>query len=119
QKLGIKTVYASPVFEATPGSTHGYDGTNPNKINPEIGTWQQLIQISNELKTKGMGWLQDIVPNHMSFHENNEWLMDVLANGTNSEYAAFFDIDWDHPAYPGRVMVPFPGSELEKLLREK
>ena len=35
--LGVKTIYASPVFEATPGSTHGYDGTDPNKINPEIG----------------------------------------------------------------------------------
>ncbi len=38
QKLGISTIYASPVFEATPGSTHGYDGVNPHRINPEIGT---------------------------------------------------------------------------------
>jgi maltooligosyltrehalose synthase len=38
QKLGIKTVYASPIFEATPGSTHGYDALNPHHINPEIGT---------------------------------------------------------------------------------
>ena len=38
QKLGIKTIYASPIFTATPGSTHGYDGLDPNTINPEIGT---------------------------------------------------------------------------------
>ena len=38
QQLGVKTLYASPIFEATPGSTHGYDATNPLQINPEIGT---------------------------------------------------------------------------------
>ena len=54
EKLGIKTIYASPIFEATPGSTHGYDGTDPNRINPEIGTEDQLIRISNHLRQKNM-----------------------------------------------------------------
>jgi maltooligosyltrehalose synthase len=40
-QLGINTVYASPIFEATPGSTHGYDTVNPHQINPEIGTLEQ------------------------------------------------------------------------------
>lgn len=118
-KLGIKTVYASPVFEAAPGSTHGYDGTDPNKINPEIGTLEQLTQISKELKKREISWLQDIVPNHLSYHENNQWLMDVLEKGQSSEHAQVFDILWDHPDYPGRLMVPFPGSELEKQLQTK
>ena len=34
--LGISHLYASPVF-ATTGSTHGYDVTNPNEIDPAIG----------------------------------------------------------------------------------
>jgi maltooligosyltrehalose synthase len=42
QKLGVKTLYASPIFEATPGSTHGYDGLNPHRINPEVGTEEEL-----------------------------------------------------------------------------
>ncbi|RYE05614.1 MAG: hypothetical protein EOP44_04430, partial [Sphingobacteriaceae bacterium] len=42
QKLGVKTVYASPVFESVPGSMHGYDGLNPHQINPETGTEDQL-----------------------------------------------------------------------------
>lgn len=119
QKLGVKTIYASPVFEAAPGSTHGYDGTNPNSINPEIGTKDQLLNISQILKEKNISWIQDIVPNHLSFHENNSWLMDVLEKGEASEYATYFDIDWKHPDYPGRLMVPFPGSPLEKILKEK
>ncbi|HUQ67185.1 MAG TPA: malto-oligosyltrehalose synthase [Flavitalea sp.] len=116
-KLGIKTIYASPIFEATPGSTHGYDGVDPNKINPEIGSEEQLLRISQELKKKNMYWLQDIVPNHLSYHENNKWLMDVLVNGESSPYASFFDIIWDHPEFNRKLMVPFPGSELEKLLK--
>ena len=118
-ELGIRTIYASPIFEATPGSMHGYDGTDPNKINPEIGSEKQLINISQTLREKNIYWLQDIVPNHLSYHENNKWMMDVLEKGPESEYSPFFDIDWNHPDYPGRIMVPFPGSSLEQILKEK
>lgn len=118
-KLGVKTIYASPVFEAAPGSTHGYDGTDPNRINPEIGTEEQLQKISADLKERNMYWLQDIVPNHLSFHENNKWLMDVLEKGKASQYASYFDIIWEHPEYDDKLMVPFPGSPLETILNEK
>ena len=37
-RLGIKTIYASPIFASTPGSTHVYDVIDPLQINPEIGT---------------------------------------------------------------------------------
>ncbi|MBO9571429.1 MAG: malto-oligosyltrehalose synthase, partial [Chitinophagaceae bacterium] len=118
-KLGIKTIYASPIYEASPGSIHGYNGVNPNNINPEIGTLEELIHISKQLKEKGIAWIQDIVPNHMSFDEHNPWIMDVLEKGQSSAYADFFDIDWNHPKYKGKLMVPFPGSELEKQLKKE
>jgi maltooligosyltrehalose synthase len=118
QQLGIKTLYASPVFESMPGSTHGYDGTDPNKINPEIGTEAELTELSTWFLSQGMQWLQDIVPNHLSFHEKNKWLMDVLAKGKASKFAGFFDIIWDHPIYGNKVMVPFRGAPLEKYLQE-
>jgi maltooligosyltrehalose synthase len=118
-KLGVKTIYASPIFESTPRSTHGYDATDPNKINPEIGTEDQLLRISQELKKRNMLWLQDIVPNHLAYHENNRYLMDVLKNGQSSVYAPWFDILWDHPDFNGKLMVPFQGSELEKKIRSE
>jgi maltooligosyltrehalose synthase len=119
EKLGVKTIYASPIFTATPGSTHGYDGTDPNAINPEIGTEEQLRKISGELKKRNMFWLQDIVPNHLAYHENNNWLMDVLEKGKSSSFASYFDILWDHPDFDGKLMVPFPGSSLENELKRK
>jgi maltooligosyltrehalose synthase len=80
-KLGVKTLYASPIFKAVPGSNHGYDNVDPLSINPEIGTLEELKQISEKLNTNGISWLQDIVPNHMAFHHDNAWLMDVLEKG--------------------------------------
>jgi malto-oligosyltrehalose synthase/4-alpha-glucanotransferase len=113
QKLGIKTLYASPIFEAVRGSTHGYDGLNPHRINPELGTEEDLRRISAKLQEMGIGWLQDIVPNHMAFHPGNAWLMDVLEQGRGSEYASFFDILWD---VEDRLMVPFLGDTLETVV---
>jgi malto-oligosyltrehalose synthase/4-alpha-glucanotransferase len=119
QKLGISTVYASPIFESTPGSTHGYDGLNPHKINPEIGTEEQLLALNKRLQQQGISWLQDIVPNHMAFHTGNPWLMDVLEKGQQSEYAAFFDTAWTGKIFHGRIMVPFLGNPLKEVIENK
>jgi malto-oligosyltrehalose synthase/4-alpha-glucanotransferase len=115
QELGIRTVYASPIFEAVPGSDHGYDTTNPNQINPEIGTLPELERISKKLKAAKISWIQDIVPNHMAFHHNNLWLMDVLKNGESSTYRQYFDIISKN-LEEEPLMVPFLGEELNILL---
>lgn len=117
QKLGAGTVYASPIFEATPGSVHGYDSLNPHKVNPEIGTEEQLTNISQRLKEQGISWLQDIVPNHMAFDPNNPWLKDVLEKGQKSLYASFFDVPWTGRIYHGKIMIPFLGSPLQEVIR--
>ncbi|MBS1687613.1 MAG: malto-oligosyltrehalose synthase, partial [Bacteroidetes bacterium] len=117
QQLGIKTIYASPVFKAVPGSMHGYDITDPLHINPEIGNLEQLYRISERLKAHGMNWIQDIVPNHMAFHQDNHWLMDVLEKGQASDFAAYFDIDWTHPLFNGKVILPILGKPLEEAIK--
>ena len=116
--LGAGSIYASPVFEASPGSMHGYDVTNPNIINPEIGKYNDFEDITEKLRSKNIGWIQDIVPNHMAFHMNNLWLMDVLERGQSSDYAGFFDIDFSHPAFGGKIMVPFLGKELKDAIND-
>lgn len=118
QKLGVSTVYASPIFEAVPGSTHGYDSVNPHKINTEIGNLKQLKLISKKLKDQGISWLQDIVPNHMAYHPNNAWLMDVLEKGPLSVYKHFFDLIPSADPQQGRIMVPFLGSSLEDTIEK-
>ncbi|MBD3264461.1 MAG: malto-oligosyltrehalose synthase, partial [Candidatus Omnitrophica bacterium] len=110
--LGIDALYASPILEARPGSSHGYDVTDPFKINPELGSGKELKALTDELRRLGIGWLQDIVPNHMAFDSKNKLLMDVLENGPNSKFFRYFDIDWNchHENIRGRVLAPFLGK---------
>jgi (1->4)-alpha-D-glucan 1-alpha-D-glucosylmutase len=116
--LGIDTLYASPVFCATPGSMHGYDVTNPHHFNPELGSPEVFENLSHLLKEQQIGWLQDIVPNHMAFNAHNRWLWDVLEYGRESSYAPVFDIDWDHPEFMGKLMVPFLGKSFREAVMD-
>ena len=40
--LGISDVYASPIFKARKGSSHGYDIVDLNQLNPELGSQRGL-----------------------------------------------------------------------------
>src|SRR6202008_5186222 len=91
--LGVTTIYASPIFKSTPGSTHGYDVCDPHRIDPELGTMEDFRRVAGLLKARGMSWLQDIVPNHMAFHRDNYRLWDLLERGASSPFENYFDID--------------------------
>src|SRR5215510_2240345 len=94
--LGISHVYSSPVLQARSGSSHGYDITDHNRLNPEVGSYEDLQALVRELRAYGMGLVLDFVPNHMGIGQgSNPWWQDVLANGRSSEYAQFFDLDWN------------------------
>jgi (1->4)-alpha-D-glucan 1-alpha-D-glucosylmutase len=120
-ELGISTVYASPITTAVKGSQHGYDVTDSLVISPEIGTEEELERLAGILKKYNMGWLQDIVPNHMAFDSRNAWLYDMLERGQHSEYYHFFDIDTDHSGEltGTRIMAPFLGKTLTECLQNK
>ncbi|MBE4853718.1 malto-oligosyltrehalose synthase [Enterobacter cloacae complex sp. P40RS] len=109
--LGISHLYASPVFTATTDSTHGYDVTDPNEIDPAIGGRAGFDRMAAALRQAGMGLILDIVPNHMSTSLENRWWRDVIENGKQSRYAAFFDIDWSRP-----LTLPFLGDTFEAEL---
>jgi (1->4)-alpha-D-glucan 1-alpha-D-glucosylmutase len=108
-RLGISDIYASPIFQARKGSTHGYDIVDPTELNPELGTTADFDALIEDVRRCGMGWIQDIVPNHMAYDGQNRMLMDVLENGPGSPYFEFFDIDWNHPyeGIRGKILAPF------------
>ncbi len=80
-ELGISHLYASPIFAAVPGSRHGYDVTDPNRINPELGGEDGFERLHAELRRHGLGLILDIVPNHMAASPHNPYWMDVLEFG--------------------------------------
>nr|WP_202803690.1 malto-oligosyltrehalose synthase [Spirulina subsalsa] len=110
-ELGVSYLYASPIFKARQGSTHGYDAVDPNIINPELGGIEKFNDLVEKLHEHNLKWLQDIVPNHMAFDSQNTMLVDLLENGSDSQFYGFFDINWHHPyeGIRGRVLAPFLG----------
>lgn len=113
ESLGVSHVYTSSLLAAKPGSTHGYDVIDHGRLNPEIGADADLDEWIADLRRRGMGWILDTVPNHMSVGGPNEWWADVLENGPASPYANFFDIAWDdHPREQlhGKVLLPILGN---------
>src|SRR2546430_9731569 len=91
-QLGISHIYASPLMEARPGSTHGYDIVNHNRLNPEIGSEAEVGALVATLKAHCMGLILDIVPNHMAVGGGGHgWWLDALGWGEASAFAGYFD----------------------------
>ena len=120
KQLGITHLYASPFLKARPGSTHGYDIVDHERLNPELGGDEGFARLSDALKQHDLGLILDFVPNHMGVgHADNAWWLDVLEWGPKSPYAAFFDIDWDalpHRRHPG-VLLPILGRPYGDALQ--
>src|SRR3984893_924330 len=118
RQLGISDLYSSPIFEARPGSTHGYDVIDHERLNPELGGEEGFALLSEDLRMRSMGLLLDIVPNHMGVGAHSAWWRDVLENGQSSEYAEFFDIDWAplKEDMRGKLLLPILGSQYSEEL---
>lgn len=118
-RLGVSHIYASPLLASRAGSTHGYDGIDPTRLDPEIGDEAALARLVARLRERGMGLILDIVPNHVAVGgSENRWWQDVLMWGQDSRYACFFDIDWQSPdpLLTGKVLVPFLGDQYGEVL---
>jgi (1->4)-alpha-D-glucan 1-alpha-D-glucosylmutase len=118
-RLGVNACYTSPYFTAAPGSTHGYDVSNHNEINPEVGGTAAHDAFVAALASHEMRHMVDFVPNHMGVGTGtNAWWNDVLENGPSSPGAIFFDIDW-HPVkaeLQAKLLLPILGDQYGRVL---
>jgi len=120
KELGVSHVYLSPYLRSRPGSTHGYDISDHNELNPELGSSDDFYSFAQKLNELQLFQLFDLVPNHMGILGNkNKWWNDVLENGESSQYSNYFDIDWSFslkPELKGRVMLPVLGCTYAEAL---
>ncbi len=114
KRLGITHVYLSPIFEAEPGSNHGYDNVDPTRISQERGGMEGLKALDKALQDNGMGMIIDIVPNHMGVSKHNPFWWNYLEKGEDSEFAEMF-----HRLVPNdeKLHVPVLGEKLEDVIR--
>lgn len=115
QDLGVSHLYLSPILTAVDGSTHGYDVADPTRVSTALGGRDALRALVADLRARNMGVVVDLVPNHVGIAapQQNPWWWDVLRNGRSSEYAEFFDIDWQQ----GRIAIPVLGDDGVDALR--
>ncbi|HEV7276264.1 MAG TPA: malto-oligosyltrehalose synthase [Devosiaceae bacterium] len=112
-QLGASHLYASPIFAATTGSTHGYDVVDHNRLDPALGGEEGFARLAEALRSAGLGLVLDIVPNHMGANPDNPWWRSVLEWGEASPYARHFDINWQE-----KLTLPVLGQPLEQCLAD-
>jgi (1->4)-alpha-D-glucan 1-alpha-D-glucosylmutase len=117
-RLGIRTVYLSPVLQARPGSQHGYDVADPSRVNGELGGQKQFRGLVKEAARLGLDLVIDVVPNHMGISAENKLWDDVLAHGQSSKFARYFDIDWGAGGKK-KIVVPTLGDKLDVILARR
>ena len=116
--LGCSHVYLSPIFEAVPGSRHGYDVTDPTAIRAEFGGRDGFVRLVGAAPGEELGVLIDIVPNHMASSEHGPQWRDVLMRGEASPFARWFDLRWRSFGGRRRLLLPILGSPLDKAIDE-
>ncbi|MCB8839057.1 malto-oligosyltrehalose synthase [Aurantimonas sp. VKM B-3413] len=113
-RLGVSHLYASPIFAASPGSTHGYDVTDYNALEEKLGGISGFTAMSDALSGADVGLILDFVPNHMGVSPVNHWWEDVLRWGQESRYARTFDISWEAE----KILVPVLGKPYGDALED-
>lgn len=114
--LGVSHLYLSPILTAAPGSTHFYDVVDHSHIAASLGGVDQLRSLAKAAHAAGLGLVADVVPNHMAVPTpvyHNRALWSVLAEGKDSPYAHWFDVDWSSQ---DGVLMPVLGDRIGSIL---
>jgi (1->4)-alpha-D-glucan 1-alpha-D-glucosylmutase len=112
-RLGASHLYVSPILQSAPGSAHGYDVVDHNRVDDARGGEPARLRLMAALRGQRLGMVVDIVPNHMGISppETNGAWWDVLRLGPQSAYATYFDIDWSR----GRLLIPVLADDSSAL----
>lgn len=116
--LGVTHVFCSPILQAAPGSTHGYDVVDHRAVSRECGGEEGFRRLAAAAKEHGLGIIVDVVPNHMAVPTPlwlNRALWDVLRGGSESEHADWFDIDLSHSR---AILMPVLGRRIGEELAD-
>ena len=117
-RLGVGHVFCSPLLQAAPGSTHGYDVVDHSRVSREIGGEDALRRLAEAAHAHGIGLVADVVPNHMAIPTpiwHNHALWSVLRDGPDSPCAHWFDLD---ATAERSVLVPVLGRPIGAVLAD-
>ena len=96
ERLGANVIYLTPVFPA--GSTHRYDATTFEHVDPLLGGDEALASLSRAAHERGMRVVSDLTTNHTG--DKHEW----FTGGERELY--LFDEEGDYEAWWGIKTLP-------------
>ncbi|MBR0410865.1 MAG: alpha-amylase family protein [Eubacterium sp.] len=96
QEQGINYVHLMPLLESPEGrSDGGYAVSDFRKVQPELGTMEDLADLADDCHKRGMSLCLDFVMNHTS--EDHEWAKRARAGEKEYQDRFFFYDNWDIP----------------------
>ena len=118
EQLGVSHLYCSPYMQAAVHSPHGYDVVDPTRVSDALGGEAGLgrLDACPREGTHRSAPRRRTQPRVALRNAANTWWWDVLRRGRASQYAHFFDIDWDAPGLQGRVLLPVLGAPRDEVL---
>ena len=105
---GVNYLHLMPLLESPKGrSDGGYAVSDFRKVQPELGTMEDLYSLSEKCHERGIAVCLDFVMNHTS--EDHEWAKKARAGDIEYQHRYFFYDNWDIPNwYEQTVPQVFP-----------
>ena len=93
---GVNYLHLMPLLESPKGrSDGGYAVSNFRRVQPELGTMEDLSALADECRARGISLCLDFVMNHTS--EDHEWAVQARAGDVSCQARYFMYNNWDVP----------------------
>lgn len=116
KELGVTTLWISPIYQS-PMDDNGYDISDYYAIHPQFGTMQDVDELIEKARDKGIKIIMDLVINHTS--DEHPWFQEALKD-PNSPYRRYYifkegknghaPTNW-RSVFGGSVWEPVPGED--------
>lgn len=108
QELGLTYLHLMPLFESPEGNSDGgYAVSSYRRVNPALGTMDELTELAAELRLAGISLVVDFIFNHTS--NEHEWARKAVAGESGFEDFYLIFPDRTMPdAYEQTVREIFP-----------
>ena len=117
KELGVEIVWISPVY-CSPLADQGYDISDYYGIDPRFGTMDDMDELLQEAKKRGLHIVMDLVVNHCS--DEHVWFQEACKDPDGKFGRYFYIEDWHEgdplpcnwrSAFGGSVWSRLPGHE--------
>ena len=96
QESGVTYLHLMPLLQSPAGrSDGGYAVADFRKVEPSLGTMEELAELNAQCHKRGMSVCLDFVMNHTS--EDHEWAVKARAGDPEYQSRYFFYDNWDIP----------------------